>query len=129
MRMTAQEGGNMRLLSGKVALVTGGSRGIGAAIARLFAQQGAKVAIHGRDTGALTAVKSEIDASGGTTIQVAVDVTRFAEIEAMRNQVELELGPIDVLVANAGGSFTMPGPLEETSEEGWHASVNGNLTA
>jgi 3-oxoacyl-[acyl-carrier protein] reductase len=119
----------MSLLSGKVALVTGASRGIGAAIARLFAEHGAKVAVHGRDMTALAATKGEIERSGGTAIQVLADVTKFAEIEAMKKQVELELGPIDVLVANAGGSFTMPGPLEETSEEGWHASLNGNLTA
>lgn len=118
----------MSLLSGKVALVTGASRGIGAAIARLFAQHGAKVAIHGRDTAALATVKGEIERSGGSAIQVVADVTKFAEIEAMRAQIEAELGPIDMLVANAGGSFTMPGPLEETTEEAWHASVNGNLT-
>ena len=116
-------------LSGKVALVTGASRGIGAAIARLFAQHGAKVAVHGRDRAALTAVLGEIERTDGAAIQVVADVTKFAEIEGMRKQVELEFGSIDILVANAGGSFTMPGPLEETSEEGWHASVNGNLTA
>src|SRR5262249_44463759 len=110
-------------------LVTGSSRGIGAAIARLFAEQGAKVAVHGRDRAALAAVQAEIERAGGTAMQVVADVTRFDEIEAMRRQIEQELGPIELLVANAGGSFTMPGPLEETSEEGWHASLNGNLTA
>ena len=119
----------MNSLSGKVALVTGSSRGIGAAIARLFARQGAKVALHGRDTAALSAVSVEIESSGGAAMQVVADVTKFADIEAMRHQIEQEFGPIDILVANAGGSFTMPGPLEETSEEGWHASVDGNLTA
>jgi len=119
----------MNSLSGKVALVTGSSRGIGAAIARLFARQGAKVALHGRDTAALSGVAVEIESSGGAAMQVVADVTKFADIEAMRRQVEQDFGPIDILVANAGGSFTMPGPLEETSEEGWHASVEGNLTA
>jgi 3-oxoacyl-[acyl-carrier protein] reductase len=119
----------MNSLSGKVALVTGSSRGIGAAIARLFARQGAKVALHGRDTDALSGVAVEIESSGGAAMQVVADVTKFADIEAMRRQVEQDFGPIDILVANAGGSFTMPGPLEETSEEGWHASVEGNLTA
>lgn len=57
------------------------------------------------------------------------DVTRFSDVEAMRERIEAELGPIDVLVANAGGSFTKPGPIEETPEEGWRASVDGNLTA
>jgi 3-oxoacyl-[acyl-carrier protein] reductase len=119
----------MSALDDKVALVTGSSRGIGAAIARLFAQEGAKVAVHGRDTAALAAVRAGIERAGGTAMQVVADVTRFAEIEAMRHEIEREFGPIEILVANAGGSFTMPGPLEQTSEEGWHASVNGNLTA
>src|SRR5262249_29034254 len=110
-------------------LVTGSSRGIGAAIARLFAEQGAKVAVHGRDRAALAAVQAEIERAGGTAMQVVADVTRFDEIEAMRRQIEQELGPIELLVANAGGSFTMPGPLAETREEGWHASLNGNVTA
>lgn len=116
-------------LDGKVALVTGSSRGIGAAIARLFAQEGAKVAVHGRDRPALAAVRSDIEGAGGTVTQVVADVRKFAEIEAMRRQVEHDFGPIDVLVANAGGSFTMPGPLEEVTEDGWHASIDGNLTA
>jgi 3-oxoacyl-[acyl-carrier protein] reductase len=119
----------MGALDDKVAFVTGSSRGIGAAIAMLFAQHGARMAVHGRDTTALAAVRSRIERAGGRAIQVVGDVTKFADIEAMRRTIEAELGPVDVLVANAGGSFTMPGPLEETSEEGWHASVDGNLTA
>lgn len=116
-------------ISGKVALVTGSSRGIGAAIATVFAQHGARVAVHGRDKMALAAVQADIERAGGTAMQVVADVTKFTEIETMRRQIERTFGPVDVLVANAGGSFTMPGPLEETNEEGWHASVDGNLTA
>ena len=119
----------MKRLDGKVAWVTGSSRGIGAAIARLFAEEGAKVAVHGRDTKALSWVQQEIERDGGKAIQVAGDVARFADIESMRRRIEGELGTIDILVANAGGSFSPPGPLEETTEEGWHASVEGNLTA
>ncbi|HEX3234899.1 MAG TPA: SDR family NAD(P)-dependent oxidoreductase [Gemmatimonadales bacterium] len=119
----------MGALQDKVALVTGSSRGIGAAIARVFAREGAKVAVHGRDTGALATVHAEIVGAGGRVIQVAADTTRLSEIEGMRRRIEEELGPIDVLVANAGGSFTQPGPLEETSEEGWHTSLDNNLTA
>src|SRR5882762_6060940 len=116
-------------LQGKVALVTGSSRGIGAAIAKLFAREGAKVALHGRDTGALFAVLADIGRAGGRACQVTGDATKFSDIEAMRRQIEREFGPIDILVANAGGSFTMPGPLEQTTEEGWQASLDGNLTA
>ena len=119
----------MGALNGKVALVTGSSRGIGASIATLFAQHGAKVVVHGRDTAALSAVRAGIEHAGGQAMQVTADTTRFNEIEAMRRQVEQQFGPIDILVANAGGSYTKPGPLEETSEEGWHASIDGNLTA
>jgi 3-oxoacyl-[acyl-carrier protein] reductase len=116
-------------LTGKVVLITGSSRGIGAAIARLFAEQGAKVALQGRDRAALSTVRDEIERAGGRAMQVTAELTRFFEIEAMRGEIERDLGPIDVLVANAGGSFTKPGPLEETSEEGWRASLDGNLTA
>jgi 3-oxoacyl-[acyl-carrier protein] reductase len=119
----------MNALHDKVALVTGSSRGIGAAIARAFAREGAKVVVHGRDTAALATVHAEIALAGGRAIQIAADTSRFTEIETMRHRIEQELGPIDILVANAGGSFTKPGPLEEIGEDGWHASLDNNLTA
>jgi 3-oxoacyl-[acyl-carrier protein] reductase len=116
-------------LKGKVALVTGSSRGIGAAIARAFAESGAKVAVHGRDVAALTAVRTAIENAGGHAIQVVGDVTKSADVEAFCRETEDRLGPIDILVANAGGSLTPPAPLEEISEEGWRASVDANLTS
>ncbi len=116
-------------LEGKVALVTGSSRGIGAGIARRFAAAGAGVAVHGRDRAALDAVRRGIEEAGGRAIGAEADVTRWPEIEAMRERIERELGPIDILVANAGGNPVPPGPLEEISEEGWHASVDANLTS
>jgi 3-oxoacyl-[acyl-carrier protein] reductase len=119
----------MGALTGKVALVTGSSRGIGAAIAKRFAREGARVVVHGRDRTALSAVVGEIERSGGNAIPVTADVTKFTEIETMRGEVERQLGPIDILVANAGGSFTPPGVLEEITEDGWHATIDGNLTA
>jgi 3-oxoacyl-[acyl-carrier protein] reductase len=120
----------MDALKGRVALVTGSSRGIGAAIARRFAESGAGVAVHGRDVTALARVRGEIEAAGGRVIEVVADVRHFDEIEDMRRRIEESLGPIDILVANAGGNTTRPGlPLEETPEEGWRASIDSNLTA
>jgi 3-oxoacyl-[acyl-carrier protein] reductase len=119
----------MSTLDDKVVLVTGSSHGIGAAVAALFATRGARVVVHGRDTAAMAAVTARIEQAGGRAIAVAADVTSFAEVEAMRRTIEDELGPVDVLVANAGGNPVPPGPVEQISEEGWRASVDANLTA
>jgi 3-oxoacyl-[acyl-carrier protein] reductase len=116
-------------LAGKVALITGSSRGIGAAIAREFAKEGASVVLHGRDRTALREVAAQIEGLGYAVMQVAGDVTNFSDIEAMRAEIEGSFGPVDILVTNAGGSLTKPGPLESIPEDGWHASVNANLTA
>lgn len=119
----------MHTLQNKVAFVTGSSRGIGAAIAKVFAEAGAAVAIHGRDQTALSAIGAGIERAGGRVLAVAGDVTNFADLETMRQHIEKMLGPIDIAVANAGGSFTAPAPIEEIPEDGWRASVEGNLTA
>jgi 3-oxoacyl-[acyl-carrier protein] reductase len=119
----------MSSLKGKVALVTGSSSGIGAAIAQHFAQHGAAVVVHGRNAAQMSAVAARIEQAGGRALAVAADVTRLAELEALRQTIEDELGPVDVLVANAGGNPVPPGPVEQISEQGWRAAVDGNLTA
>jgi 3-oxoacyl-[acyl-carrier protein] reductase len=119
----------MSTLDGQVALVTGSSRGIGAAIATGLARRGAAVAVHGRDLEAVSDVVAAVTRDGGKAIGVTGDLTGFGSVEAIRGRVEAGLGPVDILVANAGGSFTPPAPLEEIPEDGWRASVDGNLLA
>lgn len=116
-------------LKNKVVLVTGSSHGIGAGIATQFAEQGARVVVHGRDVAAMSAVTARIQEAGGQAMPAAADVTKFSELEAMRHRIESELGPVEVLVANAGGNPVPPGPLEDVSEEGFRAAVDANLTA
>ena len=119
----------MANIEGKIALVTGSSRGIGAAIAIAFSEAGARVVVHGRDAAALAEVRARLARSGGEPLVVTGDVTRAADIERMRAQIEDALGPLDILVANAGASLAKPGPLEEVDEGAWRATIDANLTS
>jgi 3-oxoacyl-[acyl-carrier protein] reductase len=116
-------------LAGKVAVVTGGSGGIGAATCRLLAANGTKVAVSGRNEAAIEAVVSDIRDAGGQAIGISADVTDFGAIERMRRQVEQEFGPVNVLASFAGGGGPPPKPVEQVTVEEWHAAVDGNLTA
>lgn len=103
-----------RQLSGKVAVVTGGGSGIGAAIALLFAREGADVAVLDRDEQHARAVAEESGAFGGRTRAIAVDVTDGEAVRAAMDRVAEELGGIDVLVSAAG--ILDETPLLEMSE-------------
>jgi 3-oxoacyl-[acyl-carrier protein] reductase len=116
-------------LAGKVSVVTGGSGGIGAATCRLLAANGAKVAVNGRDPARIDAVVDAINAGGGQAVGVAGDCTDLAAVEQVRQRVEQDLGPAEVLAAFVGGGRARPGPVTDVPEEDWHSTVDGSLTA
>jgi len=112
-------------LSDALALVTGGSRGIGRAIAVRLASLGAAVVICGRDAEALNDVSAQLAGLGGRVFSQVADVTRSADVHALVEKTESALGPITILVNNAGiGVF---GPAHEKSEEDWDRVLNTNL--
>lgn len=114
-----------RPLSGECALVTGASRGIGRAIAQRLASLGASVAICGRDRKALEETEKSIAATGARVFLRPADVTAASEIAELVAQTEAHLGPIGILVNNAGiGLF---GPAHEKTEAEWERVLNTNL--
>src|ERR1700730_7688515 len=118
--------GAVMMLSGKVVLVTGAQQGIGRGIALRCAAAGADVAVNWLDDeGAAQAIADEIRAGGRRALTVWADVARLAEVEAMVAAVEGELGPIDVLVNNAGVFPRMP--FLELRESDWDFVLGVNL--
>jgi 3-oxoacyl-[acyl-carrier protein] reductase len=113
-------------LSAHVALVTGGSRGIGAAIAMTLAEAGAAVAVNYRERADdAEAVVAKIKASGGRAIAIAADVSQAASVTKMVEQVARDLGPIDILVNNAGIAIVRG--LDELSESDFDHTILVNL--
>jgi 3-oxoacyl-[acyl-carrier protein] reductase len=112
-------------LLGAVALVTGGNRGIGRAIALRLAELGASVAICGRDAQALAATEAELKKSGTLIHSQLADVSLAADVTALVDKAQAALGPISILVNNAGiGLF---GPAHEKTEADWDRVLNTNL--
>ena len=114
------------LFSGKVVIVTGGGSGIGRCTAHELAALGAAVAIVGRKTEKLDAVRAEIEAARGACSAHVCDIREEETVRATITQVLARHGRIDGLVNNAGGQF--PSPLSHISAKGWDAVVRNNLT-
>src|SRR5262249_54052018 len=119
-------GAERESLSGTVAVVTGGGRGIGRAIALALARHGAAVTITARSVGELDSTLGELRTIHDRTIAVRSDVTDRASVDDMVSQTEARLGPIDFLVNNAGSAGVI-GPIWETDPDDWWREVEVNL--
>ena len=113
-------------LPNKVVLITGAGRGIGRAMAQAFAKEGASVALMSRTLPQLQEVAEAISKSGGRALPVVADVVDAAEVRAAVLEIERELGPVDVLINNAG-SFDCIGPVSEIDAETWWRDCEINL--
>jgi NAD(P)-dependent dehydrogenase (short-subunit alcohol dehydrogenase family) len=113
-------------LAGKVAIVTGSSRGIGRAIAEMFAELGAKVVVSSRKADACQEVVDGIKQKGGEAIVIPCNIGRREEVEALVRETEKQLGPIDVLVCNAAVNPSY-GPMSALSDEAFDKIMGSNV--
>ncbi len=113
-------------LAEKVAIVTGGSRGLGRAICRGLAREGARVAVnYRRQQAEAVELVDEIRQSGGQATAIAADVSQAADVVRLFDAVEAELGPVQILVNNAG--IWLKGYVRDISEEDWDRTMTINL--
>ena len=114
--------------AGRVALITGASRGIGAAVAKRFAREGSHVVLVARTVGGLEEVDDAIRAAGGAATLVPLDLTEFDRIDGMGAALARRFGRIDVLVGNAGILGTLS-PMGHIETQVWDRVIAVNLTA
>jgi len=112
-------------LKDRVAIVTGGARGIGKAIVLTFIREGAKVALVDVDKGGLETPKNEIEKKRGELLNISCDITKSSEVKEMVGQVKRSFGRIDILVNNAG--IIRRGTIETVTEEDWDRVIEANL--
>jgi NADP-dependent 3-hydroxy acid dehydrogenase YdfG len=116
-----------QMLEGKTALITGAGRGIGRAIAKAFASEGAAVALVARSRADLASVAAEVREAGGRALAVPTDVTQDAAVEALVEDVTGELGRLDILVTSAGAAAF--GPVSGSKPADWDTMLSLNLRA
>src|SRR3989337_2268198 len=113
-------------IEGKIALVTGGARGLGLTMATALAEAGADIPPSGRPVGACREAAEGLTAATGRRARgFAADVTKLDDVERLKTEVEAELGPVDILVNNAG--INIRGPIQQLSEPDWDAVIDTNL--
>jgi NADP-dependent 3-hydroxy acid dehydrogenase YdfG len=116
-----------KALEGKVALVTGASRGIGLAIARRLGSMGARVSLCARDAKRLEKAANECKQGGSEALAVPADVRRAPEVDKLVETTERQLGPIEILINNAGVGYF--GPVQNAEEANWDSVLDTNLKA
>jgi len=115
-------------LAGRVALVTGGSRGLGAALCETLAANGVRVAVSGRDPDAIARTVARCEAAGAQAVGIAAEASDSAAVDRLVREATEALGPIDLVAAFAG--FDSPEvPLVDVTDEDWHRVIEGNLSA
>jgi 3-oxoacyl-[acyl-carrier protein] reductase len=114
--------------AGRVAMVTGGAKGIGAAIGRAFAREGARVALLDVDAGGLDTVARDLERQGAQILARATDVTRSADVASAVDAILARWNQVDVLINNCGGFSTIK-PTEEIPDEEWDMILRLNLTS
>ncbi len=113
------------ILSGKIAVVTGGGQGIGRATALKLASVGATVVVVARSKSKLLGVVAEVENCGGQAMALTADVTRQADVNALNSELRTTFGRVDILVNGAG--VALIAPLVDTSEADWDLVVDTNL--
>lgn len=114
-------------LQGRLALVTGSSRGIGRALARALGESGATVVLNGRDAASVESARAEFAAQGLRAHAMAFDVTDESQVGAAIDRIERDIGPLEILVNNTG--VQIRGPLETFTTADWNRIVQTNLTS